>query len=41
MPDAAEKTAIGVIVALIFVAIAVLGVGIWGFIQIVQWLTSK
>lgn len=41
MPDAAEKTAIGAFIAAFLVVIAIFGVGIWGFIELVQWITSK
>lgn len=41
MPDAAEKTAIWAVVVILVVIAVVIGFGLWGFVQFIQWLTSK
>lgn len=41
MADAGEKAAVVVVVLAIAVILAILGVGVWGFVQLVQWVTSK
>lgn len=41
MADAGEKAAVVVVVLALLVILAILGVGVWGFVQLVQWVTSK
>ena len=39
--DQFERFAMGIVVFVLLLILAVFGVGIWGFIQFIQWLTSK
>lgn len=39
--DGMEKAAVGIAVSLILIVLAALGLLGWGFIEVVQWLTSK
>lgn len=41
MADAVEKFAMWVIALAVVVILAILGFGIWGFVELVQWITSK
>ena len=39
--DALEKTAIGIFITGVFVVLVLIGLGCWGFVQLIQWVTSK
>jgi len=41
MDNPIEKTAFGIIISAFIVVLIFLGIGIWGFIQLIQWVTSK
>ncbi len=39
--DGMEKVGLGVVLLTIGIMIAFLGLGAWGFIELIQWITSK
>ena len=41
MDDPIEKTALGVFIAAVVVLLVLIGLGCWGFIELIQWVTSK
>lgn len=41
MPDSVEKAAIWLLTFVALIVAAILGVGLWAFVELVLWLTSK
>lgn len=39
--DGTEKAAIWLVVITMLMILVIFGVGIWGFIEFIQWITSK